>query len=421
MAAQAAELYWMAFLRDVPFTDFKDNPVIQEAVDDLSGFIGYRGSKDPITRNVTPQNIFRYAYPGGLEGPIVSQFLLLPFNYDAIITPGEKNIQPRIRTRKPVLNWQTDGSFEFTDDGRDFLTHFNEWLEAQNGFPGGTPSDQDSLFDDLVPRYPRSMRDLGHIAGSDFIYSVYLRAARILSGFGNDALDDGNPYKTSSKQNGFATFGAAHLTLLIGSIHKAERHTWYQKWNVHRYLRPEEFGGRVDRHKQEITNYPIDQQLLDSPVLNRIFDYNRELNNRRFNRDEGSYLLPQEFPQGCPTHPSAPAGHAITAGACVTILKAWFNEDFGLANPQQPNRDGTSLDAYNGPTLTIGGDLNKLVHNLSAGRDMSGVHWRVGDNLTGNLQGEELAIRILTEARTTYPERFNGFTLTKFDGTKISV
>lgn len=183
MAAQAAEVYWMAFLRDVPFTDYNNNPVIQEAAEDLSRFIGYRGPRDPVTQKVTAQNIFRYAYPGALEGPIVSQFLLQPFNYDAI------PVEPRIRTRLPVLEWKPDGSFTFTADGRDFLSLYDEWLKAQNGFPDGPPAD--TLFDPTTLRYPRSMRDLGHIAGSDFIYSVYFRAARILSTFGADALDDG--------------------------------------------------------------------------------------------------------------------------------------------------------------------------------------------------------------------------------------
>lgn len=61
-----------------------------------------------------------------------------------------------------------------------------------------------------------------------------------------------------------------------------------------------------------------------------------------------------------------------------------------------------------------------LGHNLSWGRDMSGVHWRT-DNDGGNLIGENVAIRILKEDRLTYPERFDGFTLHRFDGTTITI
>lgn len=105
------------------------------------------------------------------------------------------------------------------------------------------------------------------------------------------------------------------------------------------------------------------------------------------------------LPGGSPNHPSAPAGHAVTAGACCTILKAWFRENTVINNPVQPNRDGTALVPYTGPPLTVGGELNKLPHNMSAGRDMSGVHWRVSDDLTGLFQGEAVAIRLLTEQR----------------------
>jgi hypothetical protein len=93
---------------------------------------------------------------------------------------------------------------------------------------------------------------------------------------------------------------------------------------------------------------------------------------------------------------------------------------------KQPNRDGTApLLPYqagvDGPALTVGGELNKLAHNLSEGRNMSGVHWRVSDNMTGLFQGEEVAIRVLREARATYPEEFASFTFTKFDGSTITI
>jgi hypothetical protein len=52
---------------------------------------------------------------------------------------------------------------------------------------------------------------------------------------------------------------------------------------------------------------------------------------------------------------------------------------------------------------------------------MSGVHYRVSDNYSGNQQGEEVAIRLLREAKATYPEP--GFTVTfnKFDGTPVTI
>jgi hypothetical protein len=262
---------------------------------------------------------------------------------------------------------------------------------------------------------------VGQNASQDSIYSAYFRAALILGGFGPEAIDDGNPYKNSATQSGFATFGVAHLLMLVGSVHKAERHTWYEKWNVHRFLRPEAFGGRVHNQKTGAASYPIHQRLMNSPVLDLIFQYNEQVNQRRaVGGGQGTYLLPLLSPAGGPNHPSFPAGHAVSAGACVAILKAWFKEDFEIPDPVEPRADGTGVDPYTGPPLTVKGELNKLAHNLSLGRDMSGVHWRA-DDIQGNRQGEEVAIRILREARPTLPEPFGGFIFSRFDGTTTTI
>lgn len=408
IAAQAAELYWMAVARDIPFADYDTDPLVAEAVEDLGNFPGYTGPTP-----VTPQNLFRVDYPGVLDGPMVSQFLMQPFLFDGIRIDG------RTRVPLPVT----------TAEGIDFLTFYDEWLCAQRGFPVennpfGYPvcSRGEQVFDP-EPRFLRSVRDLGQNAGQDAIYTAYLRPPLILRGA--DVLDQGNPYRQSRTQNGFATFGLAHLLMLVGSVHKAERHSWYHKWNVHRFLRPEAFGGRVHNVKTGAADYPIQQRLLDSPVLDRVFEYNRIVNQRRgCGGGDGSFLLPILFPTGGPTHPSFTAGHAISAGACVTILKAWFDEEAPFPNPVKASRDGLTVEPYeagvDGPALTLGGELNKLAHNLSFGRDMSGVHWRA-DDVQGNLQGEDVAIRILREARPTYPELFTAFTLRKFDGTTIAV
>jgi hypothetical protein len=395
-AAQAAELYWMALLRDVPFENYGFDPLVAQAAADLSNFSAFAAPK--VAGQVTPETLFRLDYLGALDGPIVSQFLLRAFRYDGI------PIDPKISTALP---------------GVDFLTSFAEWLDSQNGVAAAGADPRDPVL-----RYPRNVRDLGRNAGQDSIYSAFFRAALIAGGFGAGSVDSANPYQSSGRQGGFATFGLAHLLGLVGLAHKAERHTWYQKWNVHRFLRPEAFGGLVHNKVTGAANYPIHPELLNSDVLPLIFEYNRQQNLARLGQNVGTYLLPQLFRAGSPTHPSFPAGHAISAGACVTVLKAWFNEAFVIPAPVKPSADGLSLLPYvvgvDGPPLTMGGELNKLCHNLSTGRDMSGVHWRA-DDVEGNCQGEEVAIRLLREERATYPEPFSGFTLTKFDGTTIVI
>ncbi len=57
-------------------------------------------------------------------------------------------------------------------------------------------------------------------------------------------------------------------------------------------------------------------------------------------RATGSYLLPMAYPEGCPTHPAYPAGHATIAGACTTVLKAFFNEAYTIPSPVIVSSDG---------------------------------------------------------------------------------
>ncbi len=157
-----------------------------------------------------------------------------------------------------------------------------------------------------------------------------------------------------------------------------------------------------------LDDYPINQELFDSSVLDEVLT--------RY----GTYLLPMAFPEGSPMHTSYGSGHATVAGACVTILKAWFDESALIVNPVVPNRRGTALVRYEGPPLTVGGELNKLASNISQGRNIAGVHWRT-DATESNILGEAVAISILRDQRATYNEPFDGFTFTKFDSTTITV
>lgn len=403
-AAEMAELYWMALLRDVHFDSYASNALALEACHDLSNnFSDYRGPVDSAG-NVTPQLLFRVDYPGALDGPIVSQFLMRNFTYDLI------PVTPRVMTAV---------------SGEDFMTAFPEWLNVQNGGPvvGGFPP-----FDP-VNRFPRNGRDLGMVASFDRIYSAYFRAVLILQAIFPFApvagLDASFPFPVGSRQAAFTNFGLAHLTEMIGAVGKSERHVWYQKWQVHRRLRPEAYGGLVHRVKVDGADYPIHSDLMtQSTVLDKVYAANQARNSARGLGSNGSYLLSQVLRGGSPSHPSYPAGHGITAGACVTVLKAFYNEDALFPQPRKVSADGTTTVPYvvgvDGPALTMGGELNKLAHNLSLGRDMSGVHWRT-DSVEGNRLGEELAIRWLHEQKSTYPFPFSGFNLRKFDGTQIVI
>jgi hypothetical protein len=136
----------------------------------------------------------------------------------------------------------------------------------------------------------------------------------------------------------------------------------------------------------------------------------------------GSYLLPQAFPEGSLMSPAYHSGHACVAGACVTILKWWFDESYVLPNPIVPNDAGTALVPYTGPDkdrLTVGGELNKLAANIGNGRNMGGVHYRT-DYKEAFTLGETIAIGILRDQKPTTNEDA-AFSITRFDGTTITV
>jgi hypothetical protein len=135
-----------------------------------------------------------------------------------------------------------------------------------------------------------------------------------------------------------------------------------------------------------------------------------------------SYLLPMAYAEGSPNHTSYGSGHATVAGAAVTMLKWLFDETQPIKNPVVPNPAdcGQTLIRYTGTPLTVGGELNKIVSNVSQGRNIAGVHWRT-DAVESNRLGEDTAISILRDIRRTAAEPFEGSTFTKFDGTTITI
>ncbi len=380
-AGEMAELYWLALTRDLPFTDYSSNALTVAAATDLSKFSDFRGPK--VGGVVTPETLFRGDTPGDLVGPYISQFLWKPIPFGATTV---------------VQQYHT------TIAGDDHMTLYGEWLNIQNGM---SPSSL-NMFDS-TPRFIRNGRDMGEWLHRDFTYQGWLAACLILLSFGPAALDPANPYRTSKTQGGFATFGGPHvLDLVARAARAALEAAWYQKWLVHRRIRPEEFGGRVHNHLTRAATYPINSELLRSQAVSTV------------SSTFGTYLLPQAYAEGCPTHPSYAAGHPAISGACATVLKAFFNESFVIPSPVEANADGSSLLAYSGPPLTVGGELNKLAANISLGRDTAGVHWR-SDGIESLKLGEAVAIGILQDYKATYNEDFGGFSLTKFDGTTITI
>ena len=410
-AVEAVELYWQALLRDVPFHEIHnntDNPLVLAAVEELNKLSTFKGPKQ--NGRVSPQTLFRgtvtyvdqndksgrtakHVTPAGvLVGPHISQFALLNIPW------GVQYIPPVIRTALP---------------GNDFLTDYEEWLNVQNG---GTPK---TIKYDPVRRYISTIRDLSefsHAPGAAFsgaalILGTTRNTNDPLSGGTGAPLNPGNPFvKSKTQQGGNGSFALGHLqALLYLGRSRAIRSAYWQKFFVHRTLRPEAYAGLIHHKVVSKINYPVHQDILNSQALARTFS--------KF----GSYLLPHGYPEGSPIHSSYVGGAAAIAGVSATLLKAYFDEDFVIPNPVIPDpQDPTKVIPYQGEPLTVGGELNKLAANYTLGRGHGGIHWRT-DGSAGIALGEEIAISILRDERLGYNEKFNGFTFTKFDGTKVTV
>jgi hypothetical protein len=384
IADAAVENYWMALCRDVNFTQYGNEPLTQAAIAELNTLPQFHGPKP-----VTPQDLFRGFTAGDVLGPYASQFILKPFLFGAL------PVTQLMTTYVPSVDYMTDQA---------------SWLAVQNGQGPFAQNQNDPNL-----QYMRNGRGLAAYVHVDVLFEAYFNACLVLIDVGAP-LDPNNPYVGSRTQTGFGTFGAPHLKALVAEVsQRALKAVWYQKWFVHRHLRPEAFGGLVHMTKTHQANYPMQSDVMHCEALSRVF------------AQHGTYFMPHAFPEGCPLHPSYGQGHATVAGACATIVKAWFNDLTQLTSIPgfevvQASEDGLSLVPYqgsDGDQLTVGGEMNKLAANIGLGRAHAAVHWRY-DYADSLLLGEAVAISMLNDMAHNWNEPFAGFSFTKFDGTRIT-
>jgi hypothetical protein len=260
--AEIAESYWMALTRNIPFDDYTDpkkNDLVLEAAKDLSEYEDFRGPKDKKTGKVTIDTLFRGRTEDDLVGPYVSQFMLrdVPF--------GAYKFPQKVAFSYPPNKGGKDP---------DFLIAAADWLAAQQGKdpqnnPRPIPQEQ----------YIHRGRVLASYVHIDELFQAYFLAALTLgSDIGRGGLgaphNEGNPYdgfvgydqtknviRRQSTQQGFGTLGEPNFKGLVTEVGtRALKAVWYQKWFVHRRLRPEEFAGRihfVQAGKKTLSNYPF--------------------------------------------------------------------------------------------------------------------------------------------------------------------
>ena len=437
-AAEIVEVYWMALLRDVPFAQWKGHPDVKAAAAELSGLRLYLKRDGQVNEppSATDNGYVRYAdlpgagaaldettvFRGGelfagdplreRAGPFVSQFLLQEIPY------GTLRIAQRQIHAAPGVDYMTDPA---------------EWLAVQNGAARDPMQNLIGQKNADHRRHLTTMRDLATYVHFDQLYEAYLNAALILVQNGYP-VSPGNPYgrvcdpygigraggamtngmagpKLSKNQDAFGTFGGPHVLSLVCEVAtRALKAVWRQKW-THLRLRPEAYAGLL-HHGGSGGPLGAGHALADGSAA-----------VARTRQKHGTALLPMAFPEGSPTHPAYGAGHATVAGACVTILKAFFDEATCVSCPVVASADGRALVPYEGgdwSRLTVGLELDKLAANVAIGRDMAGVHWR-SDYTQSMLLGQRVAVDVLYRQCRDYAEPEYCFHFTSFGGKKVDV
>lgn len=416
--AEMIELYWMALLRDVRFDEYEDNDDVQTAASEIQKAFreaqAKEGSDSDVLRydvsGLNAGTLFRGNAAKVDRGPYVSQFLLQDFT---------RGIRERDNKQR---------SFE---EGEEYLDSFDEWLEIQNG---NTPNG--SLPPRTTPRrHIITGRDLATFVRANNSPQQFLNAAFFLQGqAGGPPLAEGVPFE-DSVSDAFIDFGRSEYQASIAGVHNTNlRAAWYHKWRVHRRLRPEEYGGRIQNANEGIKNgsrSAIDYELPENLGVTSDQELPEAL--KRTKDEFGTLLLPQAYAVGSPLHPSYPAGHGATAGALSALLKAFFDHkaEFGsgLSAPVKPveNAGGETVlrevDIDPEKPLTIESEANKLAANTHLGRNFGGIHYR-SDGVAGMEIGERIATSYLVELLNAKQEDVVGPTelrFPRFNGEKTVV
>lgn len=460
---EMAEVYELALLRDVPFPQFDKkgpSPALTASIKRLNdlpyakdGFPG-RPRKTDDNGELDRQTVFRGSSPGLVDGPYVSQFLLMgnrdrtgTFDVDkGMIQYGAQLIDQRVPAAPEI---------------DDYMVDFGDYLEVQQGFnvnsANGTQGGQNLAGQDY--RFIHTPRDLATYVHFDALYQAYLNACLILlsggapfdpafdnlsgaSGF-NVLTNAANGDTMPTNSGGFALYGGPHILTLVTEVAtRALKAVRFQKFNTHIRLRPEAFAARLEKATAIEKAYPAVCGCLTmaveelKPTLKAINKHNQSIPSPRKAAD--TVLLPMAFAEGSPMHPAYGAGHATVAGACVTILKAFFDTSAMLARRDgmvgwytseqlegakkvefiqyETINNGKEIEAKKAKCpLTLEGELNKLAANISIGRNMAGVHYFT-DYFDSVRMGEEIAIGMLEEQAIGYPTDPFVMSVPTFDG-----
>lgn len=471
-AAELAELYAMALLRDVPFEDVDTGggqvTALADALAGMPWFSG-AGEHEPVgsrrRRLAGPADLFRGSTPGSRTGPWLSQFLLVGNKFTGRLAPGGASPagpETDVAVTDGLVYYGTqvvDQRSVVAQREVDWLQTWASWLDAQNGVQFGGKD----LFQ-TTRQFLTTPRDVATYVHFDALYQAYQVACLLMLADGAPfGFDRGLPETHSRTRSAFASYGGPHVLSLVTEVAtRALKLVWRQKWMHHRRLRPEAAAALVTLHAHDPAAIPDDalrsavgalRAKVPAAVLAAVDARNSTAaakgripaNGAAADlpdiADGRNYLLPMAFPEGSPTHPAYGAGHATVAGACVTALKAFF-EMYGpdgrtelawpLAAGDGPGGagrygfgdvwvgDGDHLEPADGdPELTVQGELDKLAANVAIARNVAGVHYYT-DYFASVRQGERLTVSVLEDQAALYNEPMS-MSFTSFDGDRVRV
>ena len=427
-AYDLAEAYVMAHLRDQPLDDLaqQGTAAYAEATRVLSSFLR-RFSGAPAT--LRPETLFRCPTTFVAEcraGPYVSQLLFRAF-YDG----GS----PR------------DRRFVFERDAAN-LTRRARLLDFHRGVAPARDYARDA-YGRFDLRYVHSGRVLASIVHSEPPHKHYYEGAlAAMSALGEAGLALTDGFSGGAGVAASTTAGYDDvLASVAGVTMQALRQSYAHKWIEHRKIRPDAVAMRLDTFKRAAAlgvEAAVAQIPLAPLLVSQFFEgsaskaaFMEELADANLARaGERNYLLPLLYPP--PGHPSSTHGHAVVAGACATVLKAMLTTtDAATGAPLAwggvggvggvaltAGAGGETVRPYNGSIagMTLEGEIDKLAHNVAAGRNWAGVHFRTELEYSLFL-GEAVGLRYLRakicEYHVARTGSFRGWDLRLFNGTRL--
>jgi len=400
-ALELIELYWASLLRDVPFCEYRISATANAAADGLTKLLrklnGHYSGPVDASGNVTTHLLFRGGprqigdktyFAGEDLGPYLSQLCIQPTQFGA----------------QPI-----DQKTLIYVAGLDYIVDLQTWFDVQNGRITGVN------VADGTRRYMRNGRALATYTHLGEISQAYFVAYLVLRSLGLRP-NPTNPYADYKNQKPYGTFDGPDIASTLGAAAKAALNAaWYQKWIVHLRPRPEAGAGLVHLVLTKPAGSPLPQAPVNEVVLDSAALYFSSFVH------EKNHFLSQAYPEGSPTHPSYPAGHGAVAGACITVLKFFFDGDDTFPHPVMPSVDGLALEPFTGPeNLTVNGELHKLAHNMSYGHGIhAGTNWR-SDTDRAIVFGEQVALKFLQDQVHGYGEKVE-VTLTLLNGGKFTI